>query len=71
MKSKISGGAAVIILAIVVILIALVGYHYMSGGPDADVTEQNLKYYKGLGQKPPQGKNSGGGGAPQGQNTSR
>ncbi len=48
MKTKISGGVAATIIAIVAVLIVLFGYHYISGGPDADVTKQNIEHWKSM-----------------------
>jgi hypothetical protein len=46
MKKNISGGVAAAIIAVVAILIVLFGYRYISGGPDADVTKQNIEHWK-------------------------
>src|SRR5262249_47991795 len=46
MKSNISGGGFAAIIAVATALILFFGYRYISGGPAADVSQQNLEYYK-------------------------
>jgi hypothetical protein len=46
MKSNISGGVFAAIVAIAIAAILFFGYRYISGGPAADVSQQNLEYYK-------------------------
>jgi hypothetical protein len=46
MKSNISSGVFAALIAVAIAVILFLGYRYISGGPAADVSEQNLEYYK-------------------------
>ncbi|CEK19790.1 hypothetical protein CWRG_02619 [Chthonomonas calidirosea] len=53
MKQNVSPGVAIAIIVIAIILAIFFGYRYISGGPNADVTQENLKHWQQLRQHPP------------------
>ncbi|HLI47116.1 MAG TPA: hypothetical protein VKV18_00285 [Chthonomonas sp.] len=53
MKQNISPGVAIAIIVVAIILALFFGYRYISGGPNADVTQENLKHWQQLRQHPP------------------
>lgn len=53
MSKSIPPGVAAAIIIIVVILALFFGYRFITGGPNADVTQENLKHWQQLRQRPP------------------
>ena len=67
MNMKISPAVAVIIVIIVVGIVVAFGYKTVTGGKDADVTQQVIDHYKQAAQNTPApaaGSNSGAGNVP-------
>ncbi len=48
MSSKISGGVAAVIIIIVAVLIFFFGYRKVTGGADADVTNEVINRYRNM-----------------------
>lgn len=48
MKQNLSGGAIAIVVIVALAIIGFFGYRYISGGPNADVTQQNIAYFHSL-----------------------
>jgi|SwirhisoilCB2_FD_contig_121_442574_length_977_multi_2_in_0_out_0_2 hypothetical protein len=46
MKQNLSGGVVVIIILIAVVIIGFFGFRYVSGGPNADITQSRIQYYR-------------------------
>lgn len=46
MKQKLSGGVVAAIIVVVVVIIGFFGFRYISGGPNADITDSRIKYYR-------------------------
>jgi hypothetical protein len=48
MKQNIPGPVAVVVIIVVALIALVCGWRYLKGGPDADVTEENIQHYKQL-----------------------
>ncbi len=46
MKQNLSGGVIAVIIVVAVAVIGFFGYRYLSGGPNADVTQSRIDYYR-------------------------
>jgi hypothetical protein len=53
MKQNISGSAAIALIVVAVLAVLFFGWRYVSGGPDADVTQQNIDHWKQMAKQPP------------------
>jgi len=51
MKEKISPAVVVAVLVVVGIVVAYFGWRKVSGGPDADVTQETIKRYQDMSNK--------------------
>jgi hypothetical protein len=51
MKEKISGPVAVAIIVVVAVLVVYFGWRKVSGGPDADVTQETINRYQKMSQQ--------------------
>jgi hypothetical protein len=58
MKQSVSGGVVAVVIVLVVVAAVFFGYRYISGGPNADTTQQNIEHWK---QAREGGQKSGGG----------
>jgi hypothetical protein len=48
MKQKIPGGVAVVVLIIIAVLVVVFGYRKVTGGADADVTDEVVQRYQNM-----------------------
>lgn len=46
MKKPLPPGVAVALVIVAIVLVIGIGYHYMSGGPNADVSSTIINHYK-------------------------
>lgn len=65
MKQKIPGAVAVVIAIIAGVLVLMFGWRKVSGGPDADVTQETINRYQGMSNKTFGGGATSGGGPSQ------
>jgi hypothetical protein len=65
MKEKISPAVVVVVLVIVGIVVAYFGWRKITGGPDADVTQESINRYQNMAKQTFGGGGAGSGGAGQ------
>jgi hypothetical protein len=46
MKQNLSGGLIAIILLVAAVIIGFFGFRYVRGGPNADITDSRIQYYR-------------------------